>query len=112
MTGFKWMGNRADDLIKAGKRILLAFEEAIGFMCGTTVLDKDGVAAALRCAELTAYLNSMEPPVTLTQQLQKIYDTLVNIVFSVALFVFSVVYCIREGYIWSILCDFNLIIIL
>jgi phosphoglucomutase/phosphopentomutase len=34
------MGNEADRLIKDGETVLFAFEEAIGFMCGSAVLDK------------------------------------------------------------------------
>lgn len=30
LTGFKWMGNRAKDLIDQGNTVLFAFEEAIG----------------------------------------------------------------------------------
>lgn len=30
LTGFKWMGNRARDLLDQGKTVLFAFEEAIG----------------------------------------------------------------------------------
>ena len=30
LTGFKWMGNIADGLLKKGKHVLFAFEEAIG----------------------------------------------------------------------------------
>ena len=30
LTGFKWMGNKACDLMKQGKTVLFAFEEAIG----------------------------------------------------------------------------------
>lgn len=30
LTGFKWMGNRAKDLLDQGKNVLFAFEEAIG----------------------------------------------------------------------------------
>lgn len=30
LTGFKWLGNRADQLIHEGKTFLFAFEEAIG----------------------------------------------------------------------------------
>ena len=30
LTGFKWMGNKADELRKEGKTVLFAFEEAIG----------------------------------------------------------------------------------
>jgi phosphomannomutase len=45
LTGFKWMGNAADALGKQGRTVLFAFEEAIGFMVGTTVHDKDGISA-------------------------------------------------------------------
>ncbi|KAJ3221192.1 Phosphoglucomutase-2 [Clydaea vesicula] len=45
LTGFKWLGNRAIDLVKEGKEVIFAFEEAIGFMIGDIVRDKDGVSA-------------------------------------------------------------------
>lgn len=48
LTGFKWLGNRALEL-KAQTHnptnVIFAFEEAIGYMCGGTVFDKDGVSA-------------------------------------------------------------------
>ncbi|XP_014218420.1 phosphoglucomutase-2 [Copidosoma floridanum] len=59
LTGFKWMGNKASELIKLGKTVLFAYEEAIGFMCGSKVLDKDGVSAGICVAEMTAYLDTM-----------------------------------------------------
>ncbi len=39
LTGFKWMGNLALDHEKEEGRgtVLIAFEESIGFMCGTKV---------------------------------------------------------------------------
>lgn len=50
LTGFKWLGNRAQELVAEGKVVLLAFEEAIGYMIGgidgPTVFDKDGICAA------------------------------------------------------------------
>jgi phosphomannomutase len=52
------MGNKAAELQGHGKTVLFAFEEAIGFMCGTEVLDKDGVSAAIRVAEMAAFLSS------------------------------------------------------
>ncbi|XP_023704077.1 phosphoglucomutase-2 isoform X3 [Cryptotermes secundus] len=58
LTGFKWMGNMAAELQGQGKTVLFAFEEAIGFMCGTEVLDKDGVSAAIRVAEMAAFLSN------------------------------------------------------
>lgn len=71
LTGFKWMGNRSDELINQGKTVLFAFEEAIGFMYGDKVLDKDGVSAAGVFAEMVNKLRSEN--VSLTQQLDKIY---------------------------------------
>ncbi|XP_043190190.1 phosphoglucomutase-2-like [Amphibalanus amphitrite] len=72
LTGFKWMGNRAEQLMLQGKKVLFAFEEAIGFMCGTTVLDKDGVSAALEVAQMATTLANKG--LSLTQQLDLIYD--------------------------------------
>jgi phosphomannomutase len=52
------MGNRAAELQGHGKTVLFAYEEAIGFMCGTEVLDKDGVSAAIRVAEMASFLSN------------------------------------------------------
>ncbi|KAL4227994.1 Phosphoglucomutase-2 [Mactra antiquata] len=71
LTGFKWMGNKSDELLKDGKTVLFAFEEAIGYMCGSTVLDKDGVSAAAVCSEMSCYVYNQGS--TLTQQLEDIY---------------------------------------
>ena len=56
LTGFKWMGNRTHSLLQEGKKVLFAYEEAIGFMLGTAVLDKDGVSAAAVMGELVSWL--------------------------------------------------------
>lgn len=73
LTGFKHMGNHADRLLKAGETVLFAYEEAIGFMCGTEVLDKDGVSAAAVVGELIAHLETKN--MDLTDQLNVIYKT-------------------------------------
>ena len=66
------MGNRAQSLeTDDGQTVVLAFEEAIGYMCGSRVLDKDGVFAAVRMAELIAFLELQEK--TLTSKLQELY---------------------------------------
>ena len=66
------MGNRAYDLEQNPKnKVLLAYEEAIGFMCGTQVLDKDGISAAIRATELIAFLEIKGR--TLNDQLNEIY---------------------------------------
>ncbi|XP_076658220.1 phosphoglucomutase 2 isoform X2 [Halictus rubicundus] len=71
LTGFKWMGNRTVELEKAGKEVIFAYEEAIGFMCGSNVLDKDGISAGMRIAELAAYLETIG--FTLYEKLNEIY---------------------------------------
>lgn len=65
------MGNKAVELMKENKDVLFAYEEAIGFMCGTKVLDKDGISAGVRVAELSAYLEKLG--LTLSDKLQEIY---------------------------------------
>ncbi|CAK7891998.1 phosphoribomutase [[Candida] anglica] len=45
LTGFKWIGNRAIELKKAGWKVPFGYEEAIGYMFGS-VNDKDGIAAS------------------------------------------------------------------
>ena len=52
-------------------KVMMAFEESIGYMCGTHVLDKDGVSGAIRAAELIAYLD--ERNMTLVDKLNDIY---------------------------------------
>ncbi|KAH0616259.1 hypothetical protein JD844_027237 [Phrynosoma platyrhinos] len=72
LTGFKWMGNRAKQLMDQGKTVLFAFEEAIGYMCSPVVLDKDGVSAAVITAEMSSFLATKN--VSLSQQLKNIYN--------------------------------------
>ncbi|KAJ8266579.1 hypothetical protein GJAV_G00132090 [Gymnothorax javanicus] len=72
LPGFKWTGNKIHELEKKGNVVLFAFEESIGFMCGSTVRDKDGVSAAVVVAELAAYLHSRN--LTLSQQLANIFE--------------------------------------
>ena len=65
------MGNVCHDLLEKGHEVLFAFEEAIGFMFGTTVLDKDGVSAAVVAGELAGYL--YENGKTFSTLLEEIY---------------------------------------
>ncbi|SLM41191.1 hypothetical protein LPUS_12130 [Lasallia pustulata] len=47
LTGFKWLGNTALALEKAGNTVTFAYEEALGYMIPNIVHDKDGITAAL-----------------------------------------------------------------
>ncbi|KPI92939.1 Phosphoglucomutase-2 [Papilio xuthus] len=71
LTGFKWMGNTTLVLSQQDKKTLFAFEEAIGYMCGSRVPDKDGVSAAVQVASLASELYSSGS--SLSEQLQGLY---------------------------------------
>eukprot|EP00796_Vickermania_ingenoplastis_P004391 gene4391-3193_t len=74
LTGFKWIGTISQTLEAEKKgKVLFAFEEAIGFMWGTRVFDKDGVTAAAIVADMANYLEVQEG-LSLTQKLRSIYQ--------------------------------------
>lgn len=55
LTGFKWLANRAIELLQErGARFIMAFEEALGYTAGTLVRDKDGISTAVLIAEFAA----------------------------------------------------------
>ncbi|CAO3664381.1 unnamed protein product [Umbelopsis vinacea] len=58
LTGFKWIGNRAQELEDKGYNAIFAFEEAIGFTVGKVVRDKDGVSALGFFAEWAVHLHN------------------------------------------------------
>ena len=58
LTGFKWLARAAIDAAADGRRMVLAYEQALGAMCGTAVLDKDGMSAALVLADMAAALKA------------------------------------------------------
>lgn len=74
LTGFKFMGNTADELQRNGKRVLFAYEEAIGYMTCAEILDKDGILAAIQVAQCAAYLASQRQ-LTLSQHLDQLHLT-------------------------------------
>ncbi|KAI8913460.1 hypothetical protein EDD86DRAFT_105365 [Gorgonomyces haynaldii] len=71
LTGFKWLGNKAIELEKEGYTVLLAYEEAIGFMASPSVKDKDGVSALAIFSEWTNWLYSQNK--TLSSYLDELY---------------------------------------
>lgn len=59
--------------MKEGKTVLFAFEEAIGFMFSSTVLDKDGVSAAAHLATMASYIKDKFNR-SLSEQLDFLYE--------------------------------------
>ena len=70
LTGFKWLGNQALNLRKAGKRVHFAYEEALGYMFPQVVLDKDGITAAVTFLKA---VSSWGSPYGMLQQLYQRY---------------------------------------
>jgi phosphomannomutase len=52
LTGFKWISRAADGM--PGARFVFGYEEALGYMVGDVVRDKDGIGAALAMLRLAA----------------------------------------------------------
>nr|GAT58011.1 predicted protein [Mycena chlorophos] len=58
LTGFKFIGNTALTLVNEGYEVPFGYEEAIGFMFGSRIRDKDGVSATVSFAELAVALEN------------------------------------------------------
>ncbi len=72
LTGFKFIGEQADKFLAEGKQFLLGFEEAIGFLVGTHVRDKDGVVATMIAVEMAKYYHSKG--LTILDVLEEVYE--------------------------------------
>lgn len=59
LTGFKWLANLSLEHAQAhGERMLLGYEEALGYSIGGLVNDKDGISALLIMADAIGYYAS------------------------------------------------------
>jgi len=58
LTGFKWIANRALELLPQGVRFVMGYEEALGYTVGEVVRDKDGIGSALVVADMAAWCKS------------------------------------------------------
>jgi len=56
LTGFKYIGNTCLNLVEEGYEVPFGYEEAIGFMFGDEIRDKDGVAATVRRTKVMSFL--------------------------------------------------------
>ncbi|XP_030387011.1 phosphoglucomutase-2 [Scaptodrosophila lebanonensis] len=73
LRGFKWMGNKAFELLTLGKNVLFAFEESLGYMIFSNLMDRDGVSAACHIATMACHLRTTRN-ITLIEKLREIYD--------------------------------------
>lgn len=71
LTGFKYIGNVALNLVQQGYEVPFGYEEAIGYMFGPDIRDKDGVAATLVFAQLVESLAVRQK--TVSQYLNDLY---------------------------------------
>jgi phosphomannomutase len=72
LTGFKFIGNTAAVIEQEGYDVPFGYEEAIGFMLGHEVRDKDGIAATAVFAELVASLS--QRGLTVSGYLNSLYE--------------------------------------
>ncbi|KZT11445.1 uncharacterized protein LAESUDRAFT_720677 [Laetiporus sulphureus 93-53] len=72
LTGFKFIGNTALALEREGYEVPFGYEEAIGFMFGSEIRDKDGVAASMVFAEMVATLHAQGK--TASSHLEELYQ--------------------------------------
>ncbi len=70
LTGFKWIADAARRARDRGEMPVFGYEEALGYMCGSLVADKDGISAAVRLAELARALKGEDK--TLLERLDEI----------------------------------------
>ncbi|KAK0441176.1 uncharacterized protein EV420DRAFT_1730510 [Desarmillaria tabescens] len=87
LTGFKYIGNVALDLVQQGYEVPFGYEEAIGYMFGPDIRDKDGVAATLVFAQLVESLIARRK--TVSQYLNDLYKKYGHFVTSNSYFICS-----------------------
>ncbi|ORY87393.1 hypothetical protein BCR35DRAFT_320944 [Leucosporidium creatinivorum] len=72
LTGFKYLGNEVLKLAEEGYAPLFAYEEAIGYLHGEVVRDKDGVTALVSFCEMAVALKKEGK--TISAHLDSLYD--------------------------------------
>lgn len=74
LTGFKYIGEQVGLLESEGRKddFLMGFEESYGYLMGTSVRDKDAVAASMLICEMTAYWKARE--LDLYEAMEALYE--------------------------------------
>jgi phosphomannomutase len=71
LTGFKWIANGAIARQAQGQRLIFGYEEALGYILGDLVWDKDGIMALVAVCALAQRLKSQGT--TLLERLEALY---------------------------------------
>ncbi len=73
LIGFKYMGEKLEELSLKGKKLFIAFEEGNGFLLSQLIRDKDGISTAFLLAKLVAYCKDINK--SLDQILSEVYES-------------------------------------
>lgn len=72
LTGFKFIGDKAEDFPAQGRHFFFGYEESYGYLTGDLARDKDAVLAVALVAEMAVYYNEMGKD--LYQRLMELYE--------------------------------------
>lgn len=71
LTGFRFIGDKIEELAREGRTVVFAFEESIGYLPGDYIRDKDGIGAAVAVAEMAGRWKARG--MTLADRLEELY---------------------------------------
>lgn len=72
LTGFKFIGEKAQEVKKTDKEFVFGYEESYGYLIADFVRDKDAIQSVLMCAEAAAYYKQKNK--SLYEVLQELYE--------------------------------------
>ena len=72
LTGFKFIGDKAEDFPAQGRHFFFGYEESYGYLTGDLARDKDAVLAVALVSEMAVYYNEMDKD--LYQRLMELYE--------------------------------------
>ena len=72
LTGFKFIGDKAEGFPAQGRHFFFGYEESYGYLTGDLARDKDAVLAVALVAEMAVYYNEMGK--NLYQRLMELYE--------------------------------------
>lgn len=73
LTGFKFIGDKAEEIRHLGKQFVFGYEESYGYLIADFVRDKDSIQSVLMCAEMATYYKHQGK--SLLEVLNELYET-------------------------------------